>query len=93
MSSRLEIVEQNIMTPGMIKQIMDENSVMQYMEMLISEITRLRVVYDKENNMVNMEFSDKNLDLTELNASLGKKTLKVLIKNLKTLYNQLEETE
>lgn len=93
MSSRLEIVEQNIMTPGMIKQIMDEDSVMQYMEMLISEITRLRVVYDKENNMVNMEFSDKNLDLTELNASLGKKTLKVLIKNLKTLYNQLEETE
>lgn len=91
MSSRLDLVDQNL-SLGQVKSI-TTGSVLDYVELMVGDNTKAQLSYDKEKNMIAMEIKDANLDLAQLSCYMDKTTIKNLIASLKTLHNQLADTE
>lgn len=91
MSSKLDLVDQNL-SLGQVKSITTGNT-LDYVELMVGDNTKAQLSYDEEKNMVAMEIKDANLDLAQLSCYMDKTTIKNLITSLKTLHNQLADTE
>lgn len=87
MSKALDIYESQ-MDVGQVKTI-STGSVVDYVELLFSPTTKAQFLYNDEKNVVQICFSDTDLQIADLLCEVDKETLYNLIVNLKTMYNQL----
>lgn len=79
---------QDQMSVGQVKSI-TTGSVLNFVELLISDSTKTQFYYDKENNNVQVTFSDTDLRIPDVSTIMTKETLRDYISGLKTMYGQL----
>lgn len=91
MAKRLDIIESQLEV-GDVKTITNGNSV-KFVELLFSPTTKIQFAQSDDNKNIILSVSDNQLNLPQLECAVDKSTVRDLIINLKTLYNQLEESE
>lgn len=91
MAKRLDIIETQLEV-GDVKTITNGNNV-KFVELLFSPTTKIQFAQSDDNKNVILSVSDNQLNLPQLECNVDKSTIRDLIINLKTLYNQLEESE
>lgn len=91
MAKRLDIIETQLEV-GDVKTITNGNNV-KFVELLFSPTTKIQFAQSDDNKNVILSVSDNQLNLPQLECTVDKSTIRDLIINLKTLYNQLEESE
>ena len=76
---------------GYVKTITsDSGSKIQYVELSLSEETKVKMMYDQESNSIQFCAEDNNFNTPELICLFDKSTLKDLITALKNMYLQLK---
>lgn len=91
MTKRLDIIETQLEV-GDVKTITNGNNV-KFVELLFSPTTKIQFAQSDDNKNIILSVSDNQLNLPQLECVVDKSTVRDLIINLKTLYNQLEESE
>lgn len=91
MAKRLDIIESQLEV-GDVKTITNGSNV-KFVELLFSPTTKIQFAQSDNNKNIVLSVSDNQLNLPQLECVVDKSTIRDLIINLKTLYNQLEESE
>lgn len=89
----LQVIENNLEIGDVLSITSDEGKKLKALQMLIGNQTKATISLDKANNVVVFEVKDTDLNLPSLECNLKKDTIRDLIVNLKTFYNQLESEE
>lgn len=93
MANKLNIMEDQLEV-GQVKTITSSGGTyVDFCELLFSATTKVQFAPSEDKKSISLSVSDNQLELPQLECTMDKSTLRDLIINLKTLYNQLEESE
>lgn len=87
----LDVIE-NEMKVGQVKTLRSDSTI-ELISLLFSPSMKAQFYFDKENNTVQITFSDTDLRIPDLECTVDKKTIKELIAGLRQLYIQLESED
>lgn len=77
---------------GFVKTITsDHGTKLQFVELYLSETTKISFMYDEDNNNIQFSIEDENYNVTDSECSFDKGTLKDVINALKGMYVQLND--
>ena len=89
----LQVTENDLEIGDVLSITTDNGKTLKALQMLIGNQTKAIMSIDKDKNCVAFKVNDTDINLPSLECNLKKDTIKNLIVNLKTFYNQLESEE